>query len=931
MAVTKEQLEEAIRSVEAKKADPSISDSERASLQADSVKLAAAYKSIGTSTQTTPLTTAADPANTNFWADSAKRGFTDFLYNTLLKGTKPPTVLGAEALPFTESEAVRTETQRTVNQLFGIDADPSDPDYEMAVREGIGRKSTEWFAGGNRQPETAFQRYGGIAVESIASDPVMSAIGGRGLLGAAINVGSSAVAAGTGAIGSDAISGAAEAMGATPEWQKFWGTAGGLVTGLIGGTGSSIVGGGLEGWSQASQQMKKQKSIQDGLDKASDFLVTSNMRTVIDDIVTTEPNIDQHIETIKTMGELIPNFEIAPGIALYDNAIIRKNMETLLKESPKFRAGVEANLRDTGNAILTRRSALFGTTDQDEIYRQMRQAAAANFNPARGNYGINLSNVVRRRDQIDNAIDRVLTTARTEAEPVVVGQAARRLIDAKEKAVKAEMSVRYEKLIGDYTEAGMVFPEESVANLWNLVDGALDAQLFTPFPSLVGKVNRLLRPTKVSATEEMPSLGAMLGGRATTIRTPEVTKYRELSLEQLDSLKIELNAALRSGYGSSAYPLLRQMKAALTDEIDKLPGFGEAYRAADRSFYQKLGIPFDAAGLSQLDSLKFTETVGNYLAKPERARDFLSFVGEEGVPVVKDAILMRLRRTAFDAEGNFKPANYAKFLAENRTLVETVPGLREELGNVGRSVAQMDNTKARLDDQFNMYAKQQADNLLTAVHRRGVDGAISDMLGSPMKMEQYARTIKNLDPESARTARQGVRSALIDRAFQTPSAREFIKEHASVFDEWFGSTYTESIEALSYANDMLRRVDPDRMAFATSYKEADALAKSTGTSGPQVGSLVRDRISSGAHKASILFSRWFTMRTAGRRDDEMASLLLNPAGMQRIADTARAQRENQIDISEAVRRISGVMAATLVGRTALAEEGAEKAQVIPRQ
>jgi len=930
MAVTKEQLEETLRIIKAKEADPATPDSDKAQLRSQGAKLSAVYRSLGERTQTTPLTTAASTENTNFWYDSAVRGFTNYIRESLIEGTKPPTVMGAEALPFDQAEQVRKQSQQDIDKLFGVQADIDSPDYAQAVNDAVGSKSVEWFNGANSMPATGLQRYGGAAVEAITGDPVMSVIGGRGLLGAASNVIQSAAAGAGGAFGYDAASQTAESLGASPAWKEFWGTTGAAIAGLASGFGSGSFAASLDQVNNARDIVKKQKGVQESLDKASDFLVTANMRTVIDDIVATEPNIDQHIETMRVMSEAIPNFEIAPGIALYDNAVIRKNMETLIKESPKFRASVEANMRDVGNAITQRRADLFGTT-----YKGQRRPSPTNPDEIRTamlntlpNYGLRLKNVVRRRDEIDRGIDRVLAAARTEAEPVQVGAAARRLIDAKESVVRQEMSLHYDKLIADYTKNGMVLPKESVGNLWGLVSGAVDAQLFTPFPSLVGKVNQLLRPTTIAATEVSPAMGGLMGGR--TIRTPASVQFRDLSLEQLDSLKQELNKSLRNAYGQSSYPLLRQMKEALTTEIDKLPGFGEAYRATDKSFYQKLGIPFDAAGLSQLDSLKFTETVGTYLAKPERARDFLTFVGDTGVPLVKDAVLMRLRKTAFDTEGNFRPANYAKFLSENKTLLDTVPGMRDELRDVGGTVARMDATKARLDTQYNDYSVVEANNLLKAVHTKGVDAAVGEMLTSALKTDAYLKTVSRLDPESAHTVRAGVRNTLLNKAFQTPSARDFINDHGSLFNAWFGSAYTDSIQSLSYANDLLRRIDPAKMAYNTSFKNADALATAIGTSSPQIGSLFRDRISSVSHKASILFSRWFTMRTAGKRDEEMMSLLMNPDGLQRIADTAKLQRENKIDIGEAARRVSEVMLTSLVARGSVAQEGANVAERTPR-
>ena len=214
-------------------------------------------------------------------------------------------------------------------------------------------------------------------------------------------------------------------------------------------------------------------------------------------------------------------------------------------------------------------------------------------------------------------------------------------------------------------------------------------------------------------------------------------------------MKQELNKAIRqaqapnSNLGNSL-PSLNVLKDKLKAEIQNIPEFGKAYTDVDESFYRDLGIPFDTAGLSQLDSFRFNEQVGTYLSKPERATAFLSFVGEAGIPVVKDAILLRMRNKVFSTDGTFKPDAYAKFLAENKAVIDTVPGYRAELNDIKTTLSKMDSVKARLDSQAKEADVQQADNFLKAVTKEGLRSAINNMIGKPDKLVNYTKTLKNL-------------------------------------------------------------------------------------------------------------------------------------------------------------------------------------------
>ena len=914
MAVTKEQLEQAIKVLEQKTNDTTLSDAERAAFQVDKVKLSVAYKTLGAQQATQPLTQAASPETTSFLADRIKYGFTDFLSRSL-----PPSLFDYEAIPSpgTIDGRIRKGTDEQWRQW--------DEASTKRRREAVALKAQEWFGAGNTAPSSPLERYAGIAVESVASDPIMSVIGARGPLGAAFNVGGSLLSSATGAVAYDAVTATAESLGASPEWQQRFGVGGAVLAGALSGIPAASVQSAVEAANQGRRVLRENRDIQRNLDNATDYVVSGNMSKVIDDIVAADPQIDKHIRAVKDITDLVPQFTVGPGIALYDNPVIKKNMETLLKESPQFRASVEASLKDLGNAVRTRQAALFGTARNADVVR----AVTSNI----GNYGIKMDAANKKLQNIDAALDRTVSAARTQSDALDIGRATTRLIDEKEKALRTKNSAQYEYLLNTYTEKGVEFPASSTQRLHEFVGGATLERLFTPFPSLVAKMKTLLTPSKAGQSEVLGALlrGTPAGGTTTTARG--TLRYQELSLRQLDSLKQELNKALRDSTSiPETRPALLRLKEVLNEEISAIPEFGDAYRAVDRSFYTDLGIPFDQAGLSQLDSLKFNETVGTYLSKPERAADFLSFVGDSGLPVVKDALLLKLQNKAFSADGALKPDAYAKFLTDNRASIDLVPGLRQELNNVGNTAEQINATRARLDMQVREADMKQADNYLKAVSSRGLNAAIGDILTRPEKLVQYSATLKNLDPDSAYRVKNGIRTALLNRAFEsTEGAQAFIQANPDAFGTFFGSAYAKNVEALAQASDIVRAIDTSKMSFAFSFKEADMLQKSTGSSIPQITSTLRDRIASNTHKATILLSRWVTKRTADKRDAGMISLLSSPEALDRLAKTAEAYRANQIDLKQFAERLGTISAFAMLRTTSMAAQGAEVAEQTPRQ
>lgn len=904
MAVTIEQVEKSLRNADAAARDSTNPNAEMA--RVDASRLAAQLRLMQATKApvTAPLADAVDPENNNYLAEQAKLGLTgDFLYNALKAVSDP-----------------------LADLVFGVEStglSPTPAERQSVVEAAKKRMTARVFDFTDVAPSGALEKYAGIGVRAVTGDPLMSVMGARGLGTAAIEAGTSAFAASSGAFAGDLTREAAADLGMGESWQNFFGQLAGLTVGVSAGATSSTFNTALSSASALTKRLGSNKKTADAIDKASDFVASSQLKAVIADAVKADPNIDATIQAAKALQEAVPGLQLTPGSVLADNPIIKKNVEVLLKDSPSFRASFTASLRDGVTAIDKRRKALFGEFDVSKL--------RASIIARRGDYGVKLDNAIKKRERLNLAIEKTLDTARTNQDAQSVGVAAGKLIDAREATARQEVSAEYTRLFDKYTEEGVTFPKESVAALYGQVDVLLKSKIFTPFPTLIHKINTLLAPSISEKAATPPTMQQLLSGERTPTDTSGV-QFRELSLEQLDSLKQEVNKSLRSAHQNvtNVVPALTMLKERLDTEIRAIPGFGADYKAVDASYYTKIGVPMNTAGVKQLDSLNFREQVGRALARPEQARDFLSVAGPEGLPVVKDAILLRLGEKAFNAAGDFRPDQYAAFLQSNSGLINTVPGLAAELRDVGKTVKAYERRVATLDMEYARAAEKATDHLFSSVYNDGLAHVITEILRSPAKNERYLNSIRNFTPESAHMARQGIRASLLSTAFAAKDSRQFIRANAGTFNAWFGTTYTKNVEALAEVNDILGKVDPSKLGFAFSFKETDPLQKLTGTSAAQVGSLWRDRISSVHQKASIVFSRWFTKKAGEKRDEEMASMLLNPQALERIRITSEAYKANKIDLEQFLKQLSITIQRSMISKTELAMEGEElEAQQTP--
>lgn len=642
----------------------------------------------------------------------------------------------------------------------------------------------------------------------------------------------------------------------------------GTVAGSVASVGASATRGALGGAIDNVRNAKvNKKYVSDNVDKATDFVVADEMNTVIEKAIQTQPDIESVITSVKELEGIIPGLTVPPAAALADNPIFKKNTEQLLRTDPTFFASAKKSLKDAKEAIDAHKTSLFGDASP-ATDKKIRESLPKNFTGR-------IRGAERKIQQTQNKIDRLIEKVVPKTDTVAVGQAIDKLMTQKQQHVRDKLSPKYAALLNKTDASLTLMSPNGVMRVSRMADLLKASDNFASFPQLMDKIR----------TEWRPSEG-----------TPfqKGVEYPEVSAREVDSLKRAINKAIRQTKDTDKLRMLNALKTELKTSIAKdMPkSFSEPYSALDLQYYTELGIPMSKQGVRQLDSTRFASQAGAYLSRPEQAADFLGFVGEAGVPVVRDAIMLKMDKAAIRKDGSIDVANVVKFLKQNARLVEQVPGLASELNSIASVVDNLSSTKARMDAEYSVRSKELVDGFLKGMHNKKLSGVVNEILASPKSSEIYLRDLKNFDGETQKMIKQGVRAQIIENGINKSnmSMVEFIQANKNIMDQWFGSTYVKDVEALALASDQLNKVDLDKMKFALDYKNADTLSNKIGIPFAQLQSILRDRIAGAGTKAAIIASKISTSKIQDKKNSQMTELLLNPDALKSIREASEGTK-----------------------------------------
>lgn len=593
-----------------------------------------------------------------------------------------------------------------------------------------------------------------------------------------------------------------------------------------------------------------------------------------------------------------------PLLQAADNNVLTQTARSLSARDLRFQAAY-AQLEQEAAAQLAQRQA--------KVFGSVSEAKMANALGAPTKVAPKIESRVRTIQE--QLADAALAFERSDYQEV--GNKLRNLVTAKETQVRKEMGQKYEAVIKAAEDKGYKVSSTETGDLYDFVQAAENSDIFKVFPRLNGRIKQVFRPEQTGPGELIdPATGRPFfeGGR----------EFPEASMKDLDSLKRAVNEAIRNA-GDTQLPVLMELKAKVNGIIDNMPGnLGDAYRAVDKEFYSKVGIPFGAKSVQDVKYKDFVEQTIPAITKNRSAlTDYLGSVGkEDGLGLVRDAFFADATRYGVVKDGVLDPKKLKRYIEIHKDTLSAVPEVRQELQNVAGDGLELTATIEKLNKLKTVQDSQASAQVFDRFSSSGLEGVAAQFLTSPDFRKQF------LSPGGAgrnQAAIDTLRAKLTESAISASNPLEFLAQNREAYDQLFGKNYGKSLNDLVEVADRLNT----KLFVNTPLKtiQRTGLEETVGVSPAGLVSVLRDRIAGVTYKAINLLSKFYVNKVDQTTKDELGRFLTDPEAVRNVS--ASLKKLDGLDLSGVDQRavklakdIMGGVAHTLVRRGVVATNAA---------
>lgn len=739
---------------------------------------------------------------------------------------------------------------------------------QQAVRES--QESMMGMLGGTgAKPETMGQKILASGVESLASPetyvmPSAKFIETAGMLTKPVLKGVEAFVTGSGA----------EAGGTAGEFagKKIGGETGaqvGRVAGALGGGMlSSVALGGVPRTATIASnvaepiinKLKSQLDKFKGVTAEDQYAKEANrhVENIFIAAASSDPNFLRVIEEAAA-AQKATGVKLPLNSLLKDNPVINNYISSLASSNPEFRKVYSANFEAAENALRARADKMFGRP----------QDAGAVLG---GEKDLDITGAVARRQQ---ALSRKAAAASAPIKPVDPFEFGAKVVDvtdAAEKAAKASTTPLYTKAFEIGRSKGVGLSEDAVGDIYGYVAGEKANDIFKTFPSIYGKVVSAFKPKVTEGANLIDEMGRPLGSQ-----TGE--RFAAATLEDLDSLKREVNSQLRRTKTDAEVRLLTELKGKVNQHIDELdPAFRDAYRAADAEYLKRVGLPFNEETINMIARAKFDENVVPLLTKNKSTlSQFIDATGNNGKALAEQAFVSDLHKSAVK-DGVLIPSAAKKWLADNESALQIIPDARERIQGLTKNVQQLTNAKSALDSKFIRNAQDRIAQVEGMTPQQIVNKLYSEQ-GYADKLVGRLNTTLGFSGQQAvsQDGLKAIRSFLLDDIISSGKPIEVLNDRtkAAVLNRVFGPTYADQVKKLAVVADRLT-FDPANVVINAKTVDKDLIEAITGSSPQRAYSLlVTNPVVSKEVAFISLLNRYFNKQATDATNKEMQKVLLD--------------------------------------------------------
>ena len=796
------------------------------------------------------------PSSEGYLAEAARQGFA----GTVGALTGAANVMREQVLRPTGGQLTRR------NPLTPFAAPPGAQEQNQAVLEAYraGREPVytglmETMGSTGAQPQTSGQRIAASAVKAATSPesylfPPVAAVRRMGMLGQALmRPAEQAVVGGGAEAGGQVGQAAGEKAGAPGVGQfigsLFGGMAGGYGFGTVAKT-APITGKAIElaqnQWNKVRGTVPEDELLRDVDNRISNIFIAAGaadpafMKT-LEDAAKAQKGV-----SLKAPGGAEVQMPLSALLA--DNPVINNFIQSLSAKDPVFRAQYGNQYDAAKQALTQNQMRLFGDPSKVQV----------------SVVGPSLEKVQTRR--VRSIDEQIADLSKDQTiDPTVFGQRVSNLVAQKEKAARLDVQPLYAEAFNLAKQNNVELPSGSVDDIYNFVAGEQASDIFKTFPSIYNRVRAKFRPTTTEPSAILTAEG--------TPMTPGGVKFSAATVEDLDSLKREINAQLRKANDPADIRLLTELKGRVGGHIDNLdPEFVTAYRNADNAYLQKVGLPFSAETLKSVDRKKFVEQITPALiGNKSNVSQFIDATGQEGTRLARDAFLDSFTKAALKNDV-IDPKAANKWLKANQGGTSMIPGLDDELRASVNNVQSLINQRNRLNADFQRVAGEQ---IVSKEGFKNPQELVSKMYGDINFTNKF---MSNSGYGQNKDAVNAVRSYMLDDIVQSgdPVALLNDRNKAAIFNRVFGPTYAQKVQDFATVSERMVK-DITNVPFRGETVPKTPVEQLTGIPPEQIISRIYNPVSGATYAMTSLFSKFWANKASAATEEKLKALLLNPS------------------------------------------------------
>ena len=669
----------------------------------------------------------------------------------------------------------------------------------------------------------------------------------------------------TGLFGMGATSGAGGVVG--EQAGKYYpeiispeeGKAAGQVIGIGFGVPASVaIETGITSLTNVAKQLRdKYNMVKADPDAASQAYASGAAKRFLDLVAKSTPsqNIDAIMTEFNRIGKTVGTGDVPLFVAMGDNPIVQSEVARLVKTNPGLRQEFDKELATILNNIDQKSVDIFGNRYTPVSGAKTPLTTQINKN-------------IKLREAVDNKLDD-LATRFPEPDNVQIGLDTQRLLEVRSKAAKAEMTPVYDAIKEGAKKSGAVLPDTAVRDIHSFV-------VANNMQDIFGRKTRL-------------------DNLITKNFAPQNGEYFPANFDSVISLKEEINRVQRSvKMDDVAKMRLNELEDVVDAARQQIPGrFNEALQNADKAYYERIGIPFGAQGIKDIDAKKYADQVAPQIVKsPETLRQFIKAGGNDGVQIADNAIMAEVYKKAVKND-TVDPRALSRYIKDKSAVIDQIPGMRQKLEATLLDDSVLKLTRKDLDDKVALAQKQVADNFILSV--KDSDGIAipnyselaSRLFTDPRFFGKINKDLAMVDKPTSKAVMRNIQAEVLEKARNsTDGGVGFLTspKNKAVIDKVFGAGYQKDVKDVLAMSDALQKADISKLTATIRTADTDILAKVIpGLDVPFVTSTLRDKISSHFQKGVRLLSRAKTAQLRTDTDEAIKQLLLDREGVKKLA------------------------------------------------